>query len=191
MNYELFFRRRSEIGFKTRWSKRHQSHRTAECAEIAGIQRCCCGHSFAYGRAIASAFHPTPPHTSAFLRGVPGTALCFLYTFRFGACCAQCRYRATHDEHILGTSSKSAGRPPLARSARSSPFLLSTLAVLIGRRWATTPRGGGVQKAGVENTAGVHAQSLQPPDPLMASSKRRASSVGSVVGSSQAWLRHR
>jgi hypothetical protein len=40
------------------------------------------------------------------------------------------------------------------------------MTTLIGRRWATTPIGGGVQKAGVENTAGfIGVLAVQFPTP--------------------------
>jgi len=47
---------------------------------------------------------------------------------------------------------RSASRPPLARAGRSLPSPPPPLTVLIGRRWPTTPSGGGGQKAGVEGT---------------------------------------
>ena len=43
---------------------------------------------------------------------------------------------------------EAAGRPPLARAGRSLLSRPLPLTALIGRRWATTPVGGGGQKAG-------------------------------------------
>ena len=82
----------------------------------------------------------------------------------FGACHARhcawipCRSRApvhnaclaTHDERIQGALLKHGGRPSLARTAWSQSLTSSIITMMFGRRWATTPSGGGVQKAGVE-----------------------------------------
>lgn len=56
---------------------------------------------------------------------------------------------AIHGKRAPGTSLKPRSRPSLAQSVRSRPLSSPIMTVLIGRRWATTPLGGGGQKAGV------------------------------------------
>ena len=95
-------------------------------------------------------------------RDVPFTPLCPPSTCRPEAQSAQCACLAIHGERTQGPSLKPAGRPSLARAGRSLLSRPLPLTALIGRRWATTPIGGGRPEG---RCSGYHPKHDNPPDP--------------------------